>query len=91
MRARLGLIQCSRCLADYLKRAREGQSSAGRVMLRSECETAQLIHCAETGDAANLSPDREVALTVSEWMCCMLLSEEIHFLSYVSYFIAKMF
>jgi len=23
-------------------------------MLRSECETAQLIHCAETGDAANL-------------------------------------
>ena len=31
------------------------------------------------GDAANLYPDRETALTVNEWMCCMLLREEMEY------------
>ena len=31
------------------------------------------------GDAANLFPDREVPLTVNEWMCCMLLREEMEY------------
>ena len=31
------------------------------------------------GDAANLYPDRETPLTLLEWMCCMLLREEMEY------------
>ena len=31
------------------------------------------------GDGANLSPGRETFLTLNEWMCCLLLREEMEY------------
>ena len=31
------------------------------------------------GDAANLYPDRETLLTLLEWMCCLLVREEMEY------------
>ena len=36
-------------------------------------------HLWRFGDAANLYPDRETLLTLNEWMCCMLLREEMEY------------